>query len=170
MGVLSREQLRGAVGQEPPLLEGFADAEAQLQPNGFDLTVAQVARFAGDGQIGAVDADRRLPSTEPLAFDDHGRVKLAPGPYLVTFNEVVHLPPYLMALAKPRSSLLRCGVAVHNAVWDAGYHGRSQALLVVYNPSGFSLAQGARIVQLVFLSLERPVGTGYAGFFQGENL
>ena len=65
-----------------------------------------------------------------------------------------------MALGKPRSSLLRSGVAIHNAVWDAGYQGRSQALLVVYHPRGFTLSRDARVLQLVFFLLAHPVDQG----------
>ena len=89
------------------------------------------------------------PST-PTAY-----VYLAPGPYVARLNEAVSLPVSLAAIAKPRSSLLRAGVAVHNAVWDAGYKGRSQALVVVYNPAGFTVARGARIVQMVFSDARR---------------
>jgi len=74
-----------------------------------------------------------------------------------------------MALARPRSSLLRCGVTVDTAVWDAGYSGRSQSLMVVYNPLGFRLQRNARIVQLVFLRLTRET-EGYRGAYQGENI
>ena len=74
-----------------------------------------------------------------------------------------------MALATPRSSLLRCGVTVNTAVWDAGYSGRSQSLLVVYNPGGFRLQRNARIVQLVFFQLSGET-EGYNGTYQGENM
>ncbi len=73
-----------------------------------------------------------------------------------------------MALGTARSSLLRCGVSMHTAVWDAGYSGRSQSLMVVHNPLGFRLQKNARIAQLVFLQLTRET-TGYQGVYQGEN-
>ncbi len=104
----------------------------------------------------------------PLVFDGLGRVDLLPGCYLVTYNEVVNLPKNIMALAMPRSSLLRCGVSIHNAVWDAGYSGRSQSLLVVYNPQGFRLHRNARIVQMVFFLLSREVAQGYQGCFKAR--
>jgi dUTP pyrophosphatase len=88
----------------------------------------------------------------------------------ITYNEVVHLPQNIMALGLPRSSLLRCGVNIHTAVWDAGYSGRSQSLLVVYNPMGFLLHRNAKVLQLIFFQLSRPVEQGYTGIFQGENL
>ncbi len=120
--------------------------------------------------MGAAAEDRALSETEPVDFDEAGWCQLPPGPFLVTFNEVVTLPLDLMALGRPRSSLLRCGVSIHTAVWDAGYQGRSQALLTVFNPAGYRLQKNARILQLVFLRLEQPLTSGYQGRFLGENL
>ena len=157
----------------PPLVSGYVDLAAQLQPNGFDLTLRAVAGFAsgaGGGAIGVDDGERVLPAFGELDFDGDGWVWLAPGPYLVTFNEVVSLPRNLMALGRPRSSLLRSGVALHTAVWDAGYAGRSQALLAVQHPAGWRVKQDARIAQLVFLPLAAPDDAGYAGRYQGENV
>lgn len=167
--ILEREAVRERLQGEPPLLEGWVDLEAQLQPHGFDLTLREAAAFVGQGWVGP-GAERGLASILPLPFDGDGGLTLGPGAYLVTFNEVVHLPLDLMALAFPRSTLLRCGVSVHNAVWDAGYHGRSQALLVVFNPAGFRVFRNARLVQMVFLHLGHPVAQGYQGRYQGENL
>ena len=99
----------------------------------------------------------------------HPNIELIPGAYVITYNEIVHLPRNVMALSAPRSSLLRCGVAVHNAVWDAGYSGRAQSLLVVYNQSGFRLQRNARVVQLVFFRLTQETD-GYQGVYQRENI
>ncbi len=85
------------------------------------------------------------------------------------YNEVVHLPRDIMALGRPRSSLLRCGVGVGTAVWDAGYEGRSQSLLIVHNPHGFRVQRNARITQLVFFELTGE-SEGYNGIYQGENI
>lgn len=167
MTALDRESIRGLVLGQPPLVEGYLDLDTQLQPNGFDLTLGEVAAFASEGQVDFSNARRRLPQTTPLAFDAQGRLHLAPGPYLVTTNEAVHLPLGIMALSYPRSSLLRCGVAVHNAVGDAGFRGRYQALLVVYNPHGFWVERNARLIQLVFFQLSQGVVGGYQGRYQG---
>ncbi len=120
--------------------------------------------------VGAGPGQRDLSATEPLSFDGEGWLSLAPGPYLITLNEVVNLPLDLMALGRPRSSLLRSGVSVHTAVWDAGYHGRSEALLVVHHPLGYRLQRNSRLVQLIFFRLPQAVSQGYQGRFQGENL
>ncbi|MSQ12125.1 MAG: deoxyuridine 5'-triphosphate nucleotidohydrolase [Dehalococcoidia bacterium] len=165
---LDRQSILALLRASPPLVEGYLDLEAQLQPNGFDLSLASIAAFTSPGSLGATNAERVLAETTELPFGPDGYVMLTPGPYLLRFNEVVNLPLGLMALARPRSSLLRSGVAVHNAVWDAGYSGRSQALLTVYHPQGFRVARNARIVQMVFFRLEQPASQGYGGRFQGE--
>jgi dUTP pyrophosphatase len=102
-------------------------------------------------------------------FDGLGFIYLAPGVYSITYNEIVNLPKNIMALATPRSSLLRCGVTVNTAIWDAGYSGRSQSLMVVYNSQGFRLQRNARIVQLVFFRLTGET-EGYEGTYQQENI
>ena len=169
-GVLSREDILKMLEASPPLLENLCDTQQQVQPNGIDLTLKEVAVLSSPGSMGPSNESRALSVTSPLVFDGLGRLDLLPGCYLITYNEVVNLPRNIMALARPRSSLLRCGVSIHNAVWDAGYSGRSQSLMVVYNPQGFRLYRNARIVQMVFFFLSREVPQGYEGMFQGENI
>ena len=167
--VLPKSEIKYLIGQTPPLIEQYINLEEQLQPNGFDMTLREVAKLESPGNI-AVDNNHRIISgLETLHFDKSDSLELKPDAYLITFNEIVHLPKNIMALAKPRSSLLRCGVAIHNAVWDAGYSGRSQALLVVYNPKGFRIQKNARVDQLVFFRLSSTT-EGYQGKYQGENI
>lgn len=169
-GALDRASIGELVLGSPPLVEAYLSLEEQLQPNGFDLTLREVSRLASAGYMGWGREQRELSATEALGFDQDGWLNLSSGPYLITFNEVVNLPLDLMALGRPRSSLLRCGVSIHTAVWDAGYRGRSQALLVVHNPLGYRLQRGARLVQLVFLRLAQGVEEGYRGRFMRENI
>ena len=167
---LDRDSIGHLIEGTPPLLEHFLSLEAQLQPNGFDMTVREVARLTTPGAVGAEDASRVLSDTQPMEFDSDGWLQLEPGPFLVTFNEVVNLPLNVMALGRPRSSLLRSGAGVHTAVWDAGYRGRSQALLVVYHPDGYRVQRDARLMQLVFFQMENAASRGYQGRFQSENI
>ena len=172
-GALNREAIRALLAEDPPLFEDCPDIERQLQPNGFDVTVRSVDAFpdgSAPGAIGVLDADRALPEPAAWEFGSDGWLELPPGQYLVTFNEVVNLPRWLMALARPRSSLLRMGVTLHTAVWDAGYSGRSQALLVVHRAGGFRVQRDARIAQMVFFPLAAPDLRGYDGRYQRENL
>ena len=167
---LDRDSIGRMIEGSPPLLEDFLSLEAQLQPNGFDMTVRDVLKLINPGAVGAEESSRVLSKTTVIEFGPCGWLKLDSGPYLVTFNEVVNLPLNVMALGRPRSSLLRSGVAVHTAVWDAGYHGRSQALLVVYHPDGYRIQRDARLMQLVFFQLESAASRGYQGRFQSENI
>ncbi len=167
--ILSKQDIHRLLQQEPPLIEAYIDLKEQVQPNGIDLTLREVAMLQSSGKIALANNERLVSDLAPLVFDGLGFIDLPPGAYLITYNEIVHLPNNLMALARPRSSLLRCGVTVHNAVWDAGYSGRSQSLLVVYNPQGFRLQRNARIVQLIFLQLTQET-EGYQGAYQGENI
>jgi dUTP pyrophosphatase len=169
-GVLGREELLERITGEPPLVSGYPSIEEQLQPNGFDLSLAEIGAFAGAGAIGRTNASRSLPEVQPLPFADDGWVELQPGPYQIVFNETVDLPNDLMALGRPRSSLCRIGVSVVTAVWDAGYRGRSTALLVVANPAGVRLQRAARLMQLVFFTLNAATAHGYSGAYQNENL
>ena len=167
--VLAKDDIRKLVQAQPPLVEGWLNLEEQLQPNGFDLTLRDVAMLQTAGTIPVDNRQRQVSALAPLVFDGLGYIDLIPGPYLITYNEVVHLPKNVMALAAHRSSLLRCGVTVGTAVWDAGYEGRSQSLLVVHNPLGFRLQKNARIIQLVFFQLSQET-EGYHGKYQGENI
>ena len=168
--VLNSKDIKRQLDTSPPIVEGLLDIEKQLQPCGIDLTLQTVASFSSPGAIGYDNKERILSDTSPLSFTDSGTINLATGCYLITYNEVVHLPQNIMALGLPRSSLLRCGVSINTAVWDAGYSGRSQSLLVIYNPMGFLLHRNAKILQIIFLRLNSPVEQGYTGIFLGENL
>jgi dUTP pyrophosphatase len=167
--VLSRQEIKRLLAKKPPLVEGYIDLEEQVQPNGVDLTLREIALIQSSGTIAASNAQRQVSDLSPLVFDGLGYIDLLPGCYIITYNEVVHLPQDIMALGRPRSSLLRCGVTVGTAVWDAGYEGRSQSLLVVYNPRGFRLQKNARVMQLIFMRLSGKT-EGYKGAYQGENI
>ncbi|MCD6453085.1 MAG: deoxyuridine 5'-triphosphate nucleotidohydrolase [Dehalococcoidales bacterium] len=167
--VLSKDDIYRLLERELPLVEGYISLEEQVQSNGVDLTIGEIALLQSSGKITVSNAERRLPDLAPLVFDGLGFIDLMPGSYLITYNEIVHLPRDIMALGTPRSSLLRCGVTVHTAVWDAGYSGRSQSLMVVGNPQGFRLQKNARVMQLVFLRLTGET-EGYQGIYQHENI
>ena len=167
--ILSKQDIQGLLRQEPPLLEGYINLEEQVQPNGIDLTLREVSMLQSSGKIAVKNSQRLVSDLSPLVFDGLNFIDLIPGAYIVTYNEIINLPKNVMALATPRSSLLRCGVTINTAVWDAGYSGRSQSLMVVYNPQGFRLQRNARIVQLVFFQLTQET-EGYQGVYQGENI
>src|SRR2546426_9122729 len=169
MTVLSREELRAALASTPALVEDV-DVQLQVQPSGVDLRVERVERLTSPGLLGAADNVREPAAREDVLADKDGWWDLHRGAYVITYREKVNLPHDLMALARPRSTLLRSGVAIHAAVWDAGYSGRGEGLLSVLNARGWRLQRGARVLQLVFFRLSAPTGEGYKGRYHGENV
>jgi dUTP pyrophosphatase len=167
--ILSKQDILNLVNGNPPLVDSYIKLEDQVQPNGFDLTLREISIIRSPGTIAISNSDRVLSGLDPLMTDSYGFFSLAQGSYVITFNEIVSLPKDVMALGQPRSSLLRCAVTVNMAVWDAGYSGRGQALLTVFNPHGFKLQKNARVAQLVFFQLAGQT-EGYSGTYQGENV
>ena len=170
MSLLDRDSISKLILSDSPLITSFIDLEEQLQPNGIDMTLMEVRELTSSGYIGKDSQQRLLSDNKIIAFDEHGWVRLYQGSYLITFNEICNLPLDLMALGKPRSSLLRSGVTINTAVWDAGYKGRSQSLLTIFNPNGFEIQQNARLIQLIFVRLENLPSIGYQGRFLNENI
>jgi len=166
--VLNKETIREYMNETPPLMEGLTDPEVQIQPNGIDLTLDKIFSFKGIGQIDFSNKKRLLPEKSTLQFDKDGCLHLNPGSYAVTFKEIVNLPDHLMALGRPRSSLIRMGASLVTAVWDAGYSGRSEAMLSVFHSEGICIFENARLLQLVFFQLTGET-KGYNGIYQDEN-
>ncbi len=150
------------------LIRHYIDLDIQLQPNGFDFTLKSVFKVKGDAKVDFDNSQRVLPDAEEIEFKDDW-VFLPKGFYRIVFNEVVKLSKDLMAIGRPRSTLVRSGANVLTAVWDAGYEGRSEAGLVVYNENGIWLKRNARVMQLVFIKLTGETKP-YAGVYHKENL
>lgn len=164
---MSKKDLLLCLKTEPPLVEGMVDPALQVGENGIDLSVRKIERFTGSGMVGFGEDAKTVSPTEEIEFASS--VHLAPGTYKITYNEWLNIPKNLIAIARPRTSLLRNGVAVEAGVWDAGYSGRGISILTVYNPAGLELQKNARVTQLVFLHLTQPVDIGYVGKYQNEN-
>lgn len=164
--MLSGDEIRGLRAVD---LEDSAAQDVHVQPNGVDLSLDGVWRFVEAGSLGRSSDDRRLPARQDLEFDANDWLSLQPGAYGIRYSEWVSIPADCGGLVFPRSSLLRMGLHVPTAVWDAGYAGRGEGLLEVRNPNGGRLQRGARIVQLVLFRLTSPAHGGYAGTYQNEN-
>jgi dUTP pyrophosphatase len=141
---------------------------SQYQPCGIDVTLKEVYNFKNAGLIDFDNKERKISEVEPVQFDND-RVSLKPGAYKVIFNEYVRIPKDVAGLCLPRSSLLRCGVTLECAVWDPGYEGRSEALLVVRNEHGVTFKKNAKIGQMVFMKLAEGASSLYSGQYKGEN-
>ena len=168
--MLNRQEIERLI-RENGLVSSYCDLETQLTPNGFDLTAARIYSFSDKGDLDFSNKQRKLPKTEEILpekekpEDKFGWWELDPGIYKVVTNEIVKLPLDIIGMAFCRSSLLRMGGFTQTGVWDAGFEGRSEFVLVVSNPSGIRLKQNARVVQLLFTRIIET-GTGYSGIYQ----
>ena len=145
---------------------GIVD-DIQVQPAGVDLRVSEVRSFNTHGSIGF--HEKSVPSGVIVEPKD-GWWFLNMGAYRVRFSEVVEVPEWAVGFCYPRSSLLRMGVFLGCAVWDPGYRGRGEALLVVFNRYGVRIEVGARIAQLVYAKLSGKPDRVYRGTYINEGL
>lgn len=166
MVVVDRKTLLTLISQQN-LVTNMIDPAVQVSPNGIELTLHKIFTFEEAGTVDFSNQTRYIPEYKELT-PEQGQYDLGPGTYLVTYNERVKIPKNMIAIGRPRSSLLRSGVTIESAVWDAGYEGRSRGLLTVYNPQGFALKPNARLLHLVFFTLLQETQS-YDGVFQGES-
>lgn len=143
-------------------------SDSQRQPAGIDVTLKEVRKFDSAGRIDFDNSTRKIADASTMEYKDD-EVHLNPGSYKVVFNEYVKIPSDAAAICLPRSSILRCGADLNCALWDPGYEGRSEALLVVYNEHGITLKRNAKIGQLVFIRLSEEAKSLYEGRYKGEN-
>ena len=159
--------------KEKNLVQDYINLDVQLTPNGFDLTVANVFAFNTPGALDFSNKERKIPSLKEVITkkknlkDKFGWWHLKQGAYKIRTNEIINLPRDLIALAFSRTSLLRIGAFTQHGVWDAGFQGKSEFILVVNNPKGLKLKENARIAQLVFFKIKKTT-KGYQGIYQGK--
>jgi len=140
--------------------------KTQVQPAGVDITVDEVYTFDSPGELDFSNEKRRVPKGRKLDFEDKLHLKM--GSYRVTYRESIKMPEDAIGLVLPRSSLMRMGATLISALWDPGYHGRGQGLLIITNPHGLILHKKVRIGQIVLIKGEKA--GKYQGSYQGEGL
>jgi dUTP pyrophosphatase len=154
---------------EDKIVSDCIDNDKQEQMSGVDLTVNKIEKFIGPGTIDFDNAARMLPTTELVTdFSADPSKLLSEGNYLITFNETVSIPDDCMGFAVPRSTLLRMGATMETAFWDAGYTGKSKALLVVYNTHGILVHENAKLAQIAFIKIGKKAEKLYRGAYQNE--
>jgi dUTP pyrophosphatase len=170
--MLNRQELKNLI-ENQGLITGYLDLDIQLTPNGFDLSAGKVFAFDSLGALDFSNKERRLPAGKEILpekenpQDKFGWWQLKAGAYKIITNEVVNLPKDLIGIAFSRSSLLRMGAFTQTGVWDAGFRGKSEFILVVGNPLGIKLKQNARVVQLMFTKVN-ATEQGYDGIYQDK--
>ena len=157
--MLNKAEIKQLI-EEVGLIQGYMNLEKQITPNGFDLTVEKIFSIDEAGSVDFSNNERVVPLGKEIAAkkrkeeDKYGCWNLPKGVYKIKTNETVKMPNNLTALAFTRTTLLRMGALTQNGVWDAGFKGKSEFVLIVENPAGVNIKQNARIIQLVFLRVE----------------
>lgn len=167
--MLNRQELEKLIKQEN-LVSGYIDLETQMTPNGFDLTAADIFEFDGAGALDFSNKERIVPEGKKILPEKKGDEKfgwweLKKGAYKIRTNEVVTLPNDLIGIAFTRTSLLRMGAFTQHGVWDAGFRGKGEFVLVVENPKGIKIKQNARVTQLIFTKINET-SRGYEGIYK----
>jgi dUTP pyrophosphatase len=170
--MLNRDEIARLI-KENKLIEGYIDLDTQLTPNGFDLTANSLFEFDARGVLDFSNKERVIPGGREISAkkkspeDKFGWWNLKKGIYKIKTNETVNLPRNLIALAFPRTSLLRVGAFTQHGVWDAGFNGKGEFILSVGNPKGLKLKQNARVAQLTFMGINETAN-GYNGIYQNK--
>ena len=171
--MLNREEIERLI-KEKGLVTDYINLDVQLTPNGFDLTVEKVSEFDTAGALDFSNKERKVPEGREIPpqkdnpQDKFGWWNLKKGAYKIRTNETISLPKDLIAVSFPRTSLLRMGGFTQNGVWDAGFSGKGEFILLVENPNGIRLKQNARINQIIFTKINETE-KGYDGIYsEGE--
>ena len=147
--ILNRSEIKERI-EKTKMISQFIDMDKQLTSNGFDITVKDISIYQGAGTIDFDNSKREMPKYVRLV-DHKGFYHLQFGAYLVDFGEKFAIPEDIIALGYTRSSLLRMGAHIPSAVWDAGFEGYGQGMLIVNNLYGINVMENSRVMQLVFM-------------------
>ncbi len=165
--VITGSKLRELLSAKPSLIEGLINFDKQVGHNGIDLSLRNVYGFISSGSLGITEEDRVLADCSIIKPNDDGWYNLEKGCYKIDFNEIINIPKNVIALTFPRSSLIRSGVTIESAVWDSGYYGRGEALMIIHNTHGFKVRKNTPILQMIFLTCSEEAIIGYSGKYQG---
>ena len=145
---------------KPPLITNYRSVRLQIQPCGFDLTLAKVL----ESEVGheAVDFTRAKQSFEEMREHDMSQPLQPLKRYVLVTNEEVSFPLYLTGMCITRSSLTRLGSVLGSGVVDAGFRGVLNFSYIGTVPVKFK--QNDRFVQLLVFNHEPTFA--YTGQYQ----
>ncbi len=147
------------------IINNMRDANVQKQQAGFDLTLESVYEFLSGGAADFDNKERKIADCKKMEYKD-GWVGLGKGAYKVTLNERFKVPADAAGVCLTRTTLIRNGAYLITGLWDPGFEGKVEMLLVVENPFGIRLKEHARIGQIYFLRMEGEAEQLYQGIYK----
>lgn len=149
----------------------YADDDYEVNPSGVDITLGNVERFGEERRLVMMrDGKIERPSVSESHRGRHDKETvwdLDGGYYWVNYTETISIPEGHVGFVYPRSTLMRNGVMLFTAVWDAGYEGKGGGGMLVNG--GLTIEKGTRIGQLVLAESE-DTDIRYDGQYQGEGI
>jgi deoxycytidine triphosphate deaminase len=167
--ILGVDQLLSLV-RSKKLVEGLSKRElTNPEGAGFDLRVGEIYRLGKkSGFLGVTD--RKTADLKPLAkYFPKKTIQLDLEPhiyYVVKTIESINLPPDILALFRPRSTLYRSGLMLFTGNASPGYQGGLSFGLINFGQQKFVLEMGARIVHAMFYEVRGKTNL-YRGQWQG---
>lgn len=146
----------------PELAHWFDDIDdEQIQPNGIDLTADKLYKQ----EAGYIVKDNKDVGERVERNPTDGKWVLQ-GPCIVQYGEEICIPDDCIGFVFPRSTLMRNACELHTAVWDSGYRGIGEGLLIPHTET--IIKRGERIAQIVMATCD-PEHL-YDGDYQEEKL
>ena len=140
-------------------------SDDKIQPNGVDLSIGKIERIRGIPLVKDGEYDKGI--REEIPPNDNGLVNINLGGFVVTYDEKIEIPPDCVGYVFPRSRLPRCGLFLTTAMWDAGYEGKGEGMLM--SMTKLKIEHDMNVAQIAFLDADEADKT-YDGSHQHENL
>ena len=161
-GVLTGAEILKLIS-ENNLVENYTHLPTQVQPAGFDVSLASI-KTPGIGLINSPVEFAHAKSIWKDMFVKHDFSSPIETlrPYVFKTKEVFHMPINVSAFVLPRSSLTRLGVIFSGGFVDAGYVGDLSFSVLTSIPIYFK--KGQRFAQVIFLKHRKTFS--YTGQYQ----
>lgn len=125
-------------------------SEDMVQPNAIDVKINRVYQLLSAAAI-PKEGKTAPADVKEIACDD-SFFYLHPGVYSFDAAHEVEMAEGEVGFLIPRSSLTRNGVDIRSGLYDSGYKGGINGLLVVHN--SINIEKGARVAQFVICKAE----------------
>lgn len=147
--ILNKQEILDRIRGPAPMIDQMIDEKLQLQPAGLDLTIKAIYIPITAGTLDFNNKNRELPDRHKVPLTGKFYY-LKPGMYNIELNEIFNIPKNIIGKVSPRSSAMRCGASIDAGIWDPGYTGGGEILLIVHNPHGVHLYPNTKICQITF--------------------
>lgn len=139
------------------------ESEERVQSTGVDLTVGKIYRVNDTPLI--TDGEYYKGEREEIEPDEDRIYTLNEGKYVVVYNEIIEIPEGHVGFVFPRSRLLRSKAHLTSAMWDPGYRGKGEGLLIC---DDIQIEDGCGVGKMGLIQTDS--NETYEGSHQGEKL